>query len=470
MTSSPINNDEILFNHIFSVESLLGEYLTKFKNTTSKGVDRINGFQFESIAHSSLATASKKCIDGTYKFTPYLELLKLKGRSKAPRIVGIPSIRDRIILSKINQYLASIFPERVPKKIASAYVRELSEDLKKIHLKDIWICSTDIKTFYDDISREILINVISERITHPPAISLIKRALSTPIVPKNTNRSNRNNYKTHAGVPQGLAISNILASIYMKDIDEEIPKLGVKYYRYVDDILMYGAQKEIESSFDILEEKLRAKELHVHPKGSEKTKIHELSQEFGYLGYIFNGDEISVRESSREKFLQTIASRFSDFSHNSNKRLGKFKYLNDQKIKDIFLEELNDRITGAFNKGKRYGWIGYYNLITDQSLLYRMDKSIEAMFTRLSAFNNKPPSELKKLSRSHWEIKFNPQGGYIRDYDAITTLLQKHNFLISRGRADPDEALSDEQIDDRYSKYVQKTLSSMHADEGSGYH
>ena len=91
------------------------------------------------------------------------------------------------------------------------------------------------------------------------------------------------------------------------------------------------------------------------------------------------------------------------------------------------------------------------------------------MFSRLSDFDHQPPTELKKISRSYYEIKFNPQGGYIRNYDKIETLKQKTDFLVSRGRISPDERLTKDQIEERFERYKTTILSRMQADEGEIY-
>lgn len=143
----------------------------------------------------------------------------------------------------------------------------------------------------------------------------------------------------------------------------------------------------------------------------------------------------------------------------------RFKYLTEDRLAEIFLLELNERITGAISENRRYGWIAYFNQITDLSLLHRLDRAIAQMFGRLPDFGSKPPFGLRKLSRSYFEMKFNPKGGYVRVYDKIVTRAEKLAFLLERGRVAPDEKLTDEQINDRYSRYVHHVLATMHADE-----
>lgn len=462
-------DDAALFNALFCSNELESVFEAEFSSSTGKGVDRLNGFQFVRNAKTELGVASAKCLNGQFRFSPFLEVLKTKGRDKKPRLIGIPTVRDRVVLHQLNKFLAALYPERVPKNVASTYVREIAVDLQGKSPKETWICSTDIKTFYDSIKQDRLLKVLSKRIKCTSAIKLIRHALSTPTVPKNTHRSKHKDYRPTVGIPQGLAISNILASIYMQDVDEAMCKLDIRYYRYVDDVLMYGEHDAVQTGYRSLRSRLIPRGLSLHPLGSGKTYIEPLSRPFGYLGYTFNWPLISVRDSTTERFLQSIASKFSDYTHNKSRRLEKFKYLTVDRLKEIFVQELNERITGAIAQKKRYGWIAYFNQISDLTLLHRLDRAIDGMFSRLSDFDHKAPIELKKLKRAYFEMKFNPQGGYVRNYDKITTRIEMLNFLTERGRVDPNETLTDDQIRDRYEKYLHHILTTMHADEGVLY-
>lgn len=465
---APIDHNE-LFHSLFSPDALLLAFSETFASSTGKGVDRLNGFQFGLNARRELTVTSAKIFSGRFRFSPFLEVLKTKGRDKPPRLIGIPTVRDRVVLHQLNKFLASLYPERVPKNVASTYVREISVDLRRRSPSETWVCSTDIKTFYDSIKQDRLLNLLSKRLICNSAIKLIGHAIATPTIPKNTHRARHKDFRPKNGVPQGLAISNILASIYMQDVDEAMSKLGVAYYRYVDDVLMYGTQASIQSAFRSLRSRLIPRGLSLHPAGSGKTHIEPLSQPFGYLGYTFHWPIISVRDSTIERFLQSIAAKFSDYMHNKNRRLDKFKYLTDDRLKEIFLLELNERITGAISQKKRYGWIAYFNQISDLSLLHRLDAAIEGMFKRMPDFGNKAPSGLKKLRRAYFEMKFNPQGGYVRDYDKITNQIEMLEFLTERGRIDPAEYLTDAEIQARFEKYLHHILAAMHGDEGVVY-
>lgn len=463
-------DDATLFAALFSPEALEAVFHEKFATTTGKGVDRLNGFQFKLNGKAEFQVASTKCLSGRYRFAPYLEVLKTKGRDKKPRLIGIPTVRDRLVLHQLNRFLAAVYPERVPKNVASTYVRQIAADLATQAPEQTWICDTDIKTFYDSIQQDRLLKSLRERITCVNAVRLVGRALVTPTVPRNTQRKRHAEFRSLTGVPQGLAISNILASIYMQDVDDEMRMLpGIRYFRYVDDVLIYGEQALVRKAYRSLRARLRLRGLNLHAIGTGKTNIEPLTKPFGYLGYRFVWPTVTVREATIERLLHSIAAKFSDYTHNKVRRLERFKYLTPQRVADIFLMELNERITGAVSDEKRYGWIAYFNQITDLRLLHKLDHAIDGMFKRLPDFNFTSPTGLRKLRRAYFEMKFNPLGGYVRNYDEIKTPAEMLKFLEERGRVGPDEALTEEQIRNRYEKYRHHVLAAMHADEGAVY-
>jgi RNA-directed DNA polymerase len=468
-SSQPSNSEPDLFKSLMSKDSLIETFNSVFSKSQSKGVDRLNGFQFSSRASEQLEIASRKCLDGTYRFSPYLEQLKLKGRGKEPRIVGIPCIRDRVVLNQLNKYLAQFFPKCVPKNIANSYVREISTDLVKHPFETTYICGCDIQKFYDSINRDRLEKTLSKRIKSHEALALIRHALNTPTVPKNAQRSSYSKYKVSSGIPQGLAISNILAAIYLRDVDTAMSKFPVKYYRYVDDVLMYGNEDALLKARKSLSTRLKRRSLVLHANDSKKSHFAHLAEPFGYLGYQFKWPKITVRDSTKERLLQSIAAKFSDYTHNKSKRLEKFKYLDEKRLADIFILELNERITGAISENKRYGWIAYFSQITDLKLLHQMDAMVASLFSRLPDFDRRAPESLKKFSRAYFEMKFNPMGNYVRNYDKISSIPEKIEFLSERGRISPTETLTNVQIEDRYERYRKRVLSEMHADEGMIY-
>lgn len=462
------------FAELFSPASLLEKFNEKFQHSLSKGTDRLNGPQYLQRAAADLKTASAKCVAGTYQFSPYLENLRLKGRGKIPRVIGIPTIRDRILLNQLNIVLARAFPECVPTNIASTYVGALAHKLSAKPLKSTYVCGCDIKEFYDSIDRERLMRQIRTRIKDENILRLIKNAITTAIVPKYTYRKDYKKYLSEHGVPQGLAISNILASIYIHDIDAAMTAMDVIYYRYVDDIIICGSRAKVLEARKSLLSRLRRRHLKTHPLRSKrypnsKSYFSRLDRHFGYLGYYFKLPKITVRDSSIERLLQAIANKFSEYKHDKKRMLERRAYLTEERLKEIFLMELNEKITGAISENKRYGWIAYYGQINDQDLLHKLDHVVQKLFERMADFEYEAPKGLRRFARAYFEMRFRPRSGYVRDYDSIQTRAEKLEFLVQRGRVGPDEPLTEQEINLRFDAYRRRVLAQMHADEGTIY-
>nr|WP_279607082.1 RNA-directed DNA polymerase [Burkholderia gladioli] len=114
----------------------------------------------------------------------------------------------------------------------------------------------------------------------------MRRAIATPTVTKNSSRTRRSTGGLERGVPQGLSISNLLAAIYLHSVDAEMRRsFNVSYFRYVDDILIYGTRNDVEKAKASLKARLQRRGLSLHAAGSGKAHFAALEEPFGYLGY-----------------------------------------------------------------------------------------------------------------------------------------------------------------------------------------
>lgn len=463
-----------LLSVFVSVIELKKAFNDRFLESGTKGIDRLNGFQFNKKIDEQCSVITRKCMSGHYHFTPYAEVLQLKGREKYPRVIGIPTIRDRLVLNQLKQILSHIFPEYIPKNRANTLIHKISREIKSIEdagcSASTRVFGCDIVKFYDEIDRDILLKALRRRIKSKKLLKLIESAITTPIVPRDYRQKNIDKYTSSKGVPQGLAISNILAAIYLAEFDIELERQEIHYYRYVDDILIFGDSLQVDNAKILVEKRLSELELKTHPvSDGGKSHLSPLSGQFGYLGYWFHIPKITVRPQTVERFLQSIVGKFSDYTHNKASRLENYKYLNVDRLKEIFISELNERISGAISEERRYGWIAYFSEITDLELLRKLDRIFANFFKRLSDFGGKPPATLKKLTRSYYETRYSPMRGYIHNYDVITTRAQKMEFLTFRGRLDPAKAYRDEEIDEKFDAYRAKVLADLEPDDGNIY-
>lgn len=456
------------FSELFSVDSLQEEFYRRHINSISRGIDRRNSSQFQVFLTSELSIASRKCLSGTYRFTPYLEKLKIKGRDSIPRMVSIPSIRDRVVLSQLNKALRIAFPLESKSPLATFYVRDLISDIKSMDLDNVWVAGCDIKNFYGSIDRSRLEKILRMRIGSGPILTLLLSAIWTPTVPKEFRKSDLGKYKASFGVPQGLAISNALAAIYMADVDEPMRKLGVSYYRFVDDVLILGEKDRVAKARKSFASRARVRGLSVHSEKSPKSHFGEISKPFLYLGYKFELPMVTIREPTVERLVNSLAAKISDFKNNWESALKKKAYLTKEMLVEVFLDELNERISGAVSEGRRYGWIAYFSEINEQKVLFRLDSILSDMIQRNDDLQ-KIRSKLKRFSRAYYEMRHRPYGGYVRNYDVFQTPAQKLRFLVRMGQVSGDVELNEKEIDLRYLAYRDYRLAQMLTDEQIRY-
>lgn len=453
----------LIFKKYFRLKTLKEVYGEKISKKATRGIDRIGIKKFNEIKKDQINIIFKKCNAGTYKFSPYVEKLQSKGRSKNPRLISVSTIRDRIVLYILKEILHEIFPECVYRKLPNNYIKEIKEFYKTYTSKHICYFKTDIKAFYDNIDHDILIKIIKTRVKSNKLINLIKYSLKTPTVPINYKKKDKKEYKRTYGVPQGLSISNILANIYLKEVDSKLQDIGIRYIRYVDDILIFieeGDSSDIKWKVETI---LSDYNLTLN---DSKTECQLSDFEFEYLGYLLSRSRTSIKEAKVERFITSVAGKFSSYVHNTDERIKKYPWLNKDIQQTVFVEDLNEKITGSLNEKRRYGWLFYFLEITDISLLHKLDGIISNFFTRLSDFGSLPPANLKKLTKAYYKAKYTPRGGYIHNYDNYETIAEKMKYLGDRGYINPDKSYKKEDIDIIFNRVKRKRLTDLELDIG----
>ena len=234
-------------------------------------------------------------------YSPYMEKLISKGRNKNPRIISIPSIKDRIVLYVLKETLHKIFSECVNNQLVNIKIKELAGIISNKETGGI--IKIDIKGFYDSINQQILFDKIKARIKSDIAFSLIEKATTNPTVPKKYAKGDKDTYYQYLGIPQGLAISNILANIYLSDFDNKISQQCEYYYRYVDDILLICNENESKTLYTKIKNELRRIGLDLN---SEKTKTLKIHEAFDFLGYKIGEHALSIRSESIQKYIDSL--------------------------------------------------------------------------------------------------------------------------------------------------------------------
>jgi len=460
-------------------KDILSEYFEKnIRLNASRGIDGITGLVFSVDLDERLTLTSQKIFSKRYRFTPYLEIIKSKGRGKPPRIISKPTVRDKIVLFAIKEELHKLFPECVPKRLPNTYIREIKNKISGLDSNTHSYLKIDIKGFYDNLNRDLIQEKLKVKTDNDAFITLIRRALLNKTVPRSYKRKDSLKYQSKVGVPQGLSISNILAEIYMKEFDDYFSGKAIAYFRYVDDILLISSKDNIKFLEEEVDKKLSDIGLSSHDHDDDrKSEKGSISEKFQYLGYEVSSSAISVKESTIIRFIESIVAMFTKFKHNAERQEKESKFLNINQIKEIFILRLNEKITGAINENKKYGWLFYFIEINDIPLLYKLDEIIKNQFERLSIFENKVPEKrnrsnpdgLCSLVRSYYEIRHNIFGGYIHNYNIYETRQDKLSYLVKFGYIAhyDDKSYTDEDIEKMFIEAKKSSLLRLEMDVGT---
>ena len=107
---------------------------------------------------------------------------------------------------------------------ANRIIKEITEIIKDKN--EIIYKKIDLKSFFDNINHQILIDKISKKVDDETIITLIEKILQNPQKCDEVDDKNKN----IVGVPQGISIATLFSNIYMHDFDLKYKEKKDIYY------------------------------------------------------------------------------------------------------------------------------------------------------------------------------------------------------------------------------------------------
>lgn len=146
----------------------------------------------------------------------------------------------------------------------------------------------DIRKFYANIDRELLLSQIARKIADKQTLELLQALLHSP--------STKSTTKSTKGLSLGSYLSAILGNFYLRELD--YPKQrGIKVLRYADDIVAFSNSKQaLWQHFHTLQAKTQALGLELH-----KIKLKPITQGLDFLGVKLYADFARVRARNARK-------------------------------------------------------------------------------------------------------------------------------------------------------------------------
>lgn len=273
------------------------------RNQGAAGVDGKSIQQTAAHLRHHWPTIATKLAEGRY--TPHaVRGVIIPKPNGGERLLGIPTVQDRLIQQAIAQVLGQRFEPLFsdhsygfrPKRSAHDAIKAAQAYLRA---GKSWVVDLDISAFFDQVNHDILMHRIRRVESDPQLLRLIGRYLRAPIEVNGKRQPRR------CGTPQGGPLSPLLANIYLDALDKELDKRGLSYCRYADDVVIYvgserSAQRVMSSISRWIEQHLRLK------LNRSKSGIGR-PWERPYLGFILLEDgRIAPSDKSVERFKTKV--------------------------------------------------------------------------------------------------------------------------------------------------------------------
>ena len=337
---------------------------------SSKGAAGVDGQtieQFEANLKGNLYKIWNRMSSGTY-FPPPVRAVSIPKKSGGERILGVPTVSDRIAQMVIKQLIE---PDLDPIFLPNSYgyrpgksALEAVGVTRKRCWKYDWVLEFDIKGLFDNIEHELLLKAVRKHVKCKWALLYIERWLTAPM------EQNGVRIERTRGTPQGGVISPILSNLFLHytfDLWMRRTHPDLPWCRYADDGLVHcRTEQEAEAVRAELQARLEECHLEMHPTKTKivycrdaKRRASYPNVKFDFLGYEFRPRRVRNPQNGRMFCGFTPA-----VSPSALKAMREtIRDLNIRQQTQLSLADIADRLNPLLR-----GWIEYYGRYTPSAL------------------------------------------------------------------------------------------------------
>jgi group II intron reverse transcriptase/maturase len=328
--------------------NMLCAYERVVKNEGAPGVDGLTVAEFKPWLQAHWPSVRQALLAGDYMpgAVRKVEIPKPQG---GVRILGIPTVLDRLIQQSLNQVLQPLFdpgfsessygfrPGRSAHQAVKAARGYVAEGKR-------WVVDLDLEKFFDRVNHDVLMARVARKVGDERVLKLIRRYLEAGLM-----EGGITSMRTE-GTPQGGPLSPLLSNILLDDLDRELERRKLSFCRYADDCNIYvgskrTGQRVMQAVTAFLERRLKLK---VNASKSAVARPWERK----FLGYSMTWHKkpkLKIAQPSRERLAEKIRKTLREARGGSLKQT---------------IERLNPILRG---------WVAYFRLTEVKGMLEDLD-------------------------------------------------------------------------------------------------
>ena len=369
------------------------------KNKGKPGIDGVSIADFEACLDEELSQLQQELTDWTYKPSPVRRVEIPKPGGKGVRLLGIPTVRDRVVQATLKLLLEPVFePHFSPHSYGFRPGRSQHQAVQSaqqiVNSGKPYVVDIDLSEFFDRIHHDRLIARMGQRISDKRILRLIGIMLRSGVMVNGVVNPSKE------GAVQGGPLSPLLSNIVLDELDQELEKRGLEFCRFADDCNIFvksqkAADRVMEKVSQFIEKKLKLK------VNREKSQVAK-SDKVKFLGFTVVNGVIAIAH----KALQTAMSKVEALTPRGTYRT---------------LETTLDKINQWY-----VGWSTYYGLTYYPSQLRKIEAHIRRRLrSRLVSQQKRRRHLYRKLVKR----------GVPRRQAANTVFSQDKRWALSNARA-----------------------------------
>jgi len=299
---NPALSDDLM-ERVLVPENLRKAWHQVKANHGAPGVDGMTVEDFPAFARDHWPRIRQTLRDETYQPAPVrrTEIPKQHGQGK--RMLGIPTVVDRIIQQAIAQVLGPLFDPDFsassfgfrPGRSAHHAVKQIQRYIKAGFKVAV---DLDLAKFFDRVNYDALMARVARKVRDKALLRLIGKYLRAGVLVGESLQP------TETGVPQGSPLSPLLSNVMLDDLDKELERRGHRFARYCDDFLVIV--KSQRAGDRVKASLTRFLQHHLKLEINESKSTVGPTNECVFLGFTFQGTRISWSHEAFQDFRHRL--------------------------------------------------------------------------------------------------------------------------------------------------------------------